>query len=64
MRGRVRRLSTQPKARGVKFGRPQTIHSRVDEIGKLKTQGTAVRAIARTLKMPVSSAHKALQLAA
>ena len=52
------------KTRGVKFGRPQTINGRAAEVQKLKARGLGLRAIGRELKMPVSSVHKALQLAA
>jgi DNA invertase Pin-like site-specific DNA recombinase len=51
------------KTRGVKFGRPQTINGRAAEVQKLKARGLGLRAIGRELKMPVSSVHKALQLA-
>jgi DNA invertase Pin-like site-specific DNA recombinase len=52
------------KARGVQLGRPTTINGRVSEIRRLKKKGLGLRAIARELKMPPSSVHKALQLAA
>ena len=52
------------KARGVRLGRPATINGRADEVSKLKAQGLGIRAIARELKMPPSSVHKALKLAA
>jgi DNA invertase Pin-like site-specific DNA recombinase len=52
------------KARGVQFGRPSTINGRAAEVKKLKAEGLGLRAIGRQLKMPVSSVHKALQLAA
>ena len=52
------------KARGVQLGRPATINGRADEVRRLKAQGLGLRAIARELKMPPSSVHKALQLAA
>lgn len=52
------------KARGVQLGRPATINGRAVEIQKLKAKGLGLRAIARQLKMPPSSVHKALQLAA
>ncbi|HEV7927527.1 MAG TPA: recombinase family protein [Verrucomicrobiae bacterium] len=52
------------KRRGVKFGRPSTINGRAAEVKKLKANGLGLRAIGRELKMPVSSVHKALQLAA
>jgi DNA invertase Pin-like site-specific DNA recombinase len=48
------------KARGVRLGRPATISKRAAEIRKLKATGLGVRAIARALKMPASSVHKAL----
>jgi DNA invertase Pin-like site-specific DNA recombinase len=51
------------KARGVQLGRPATINGRAAEVSKLKAQGLGLRAIARELKMPPSSVHKALQLA-
>ena len=41
-----------------------TINGRAAEIRTLKAQGLGLRAIGRELKMPVSSVHKALQLAA
>jgi len=52
------------RQRGVQLGRPSTINGRAVEIRKLKAKGLGLRAIARQLKMPPSSVHKALQLAA
>ena len=52
------------KARGVQLGRPATINGRAAEIRKLKAKGLGLRAIARELKMPPSSVHKALSMAA
>ena len=52
------------RQRGVQLGRPATISGRAVEIRKLKKKGLGLRAIARELKMPPSSVHKALQLAA
>jgi len=52
------------KARGVRLGRPSTIDGRAAEIKKLKRKGFGIRAIARLLKMPPSSVHKALSMAA
>ena len=52
------------RQRGVQLGRPNTINGRSAEIRKLKAKGLGLRAIARELKMPPSSVHKALQLAA
>jgi putative DNA-invertase from lambdoid prophage Rac len=52
------------KARGVQLGRPATISGRAAEVRKLKARGLGLRAIARRLRMPPSSVHKALSLAA
>lgn len=51
------------KIRGVQLGRPATISRRTPEIRKLKAKGLGLRAIARKLKMPPSSVHKALRIA-
>ena len=51
------------KARGVQLGRPSTINGRTSEIMTLKRKGLGLRAIARELKMPPSSVHKALSMA-
>jgi hypothetical protein len=48
----------------VRFGRPATINGRAAEVKKLKARGLGLRAIGRELKMPVSSVHKALSMAA
>jgi len=50
------------KSRGVQLGRPSTINGRACEIRKLKARGLGLRAIARELKMPPSSVHKALRM--
>ena len=52
------------KTRGVKFGRPAKLNGRAAEVKRLKAKGLGLRAIGRELNMPVSSVHKALQLAA
>jgi DNA invertase Pin-like site-specific DNA recombinase len=52
------------KARGIQLGRPATINGRAVEVRKLKAKGLGLRAIARQLKMPPSSVHKALSMAA
>ena len=52
------------KARGVRFGRPSTINGRAAEVKRLKAKGLGLWAIGRELKMPVSSVHKALSMAA
>ena len=64
IRERVTAGLSAAKARGVQLGRPATINGRSAEIMKLKKKGLGLRAIARELKMPPSSVHKALQLAA
>lgn len=52
------------RQRGVQLGRPCTINGRAVEIRKLKAKGLGLRAIARQLKMPPSSVHKALSMTA
>jgi DNA invertase Pin-like site-specific DNA recombinase len=52
------------KARGVRLGRPATINGHAAEVQKLKAKGLGLRAIARELRMPPSSVHRALRLAA
>jgi len=64
IRERVNAGISAAKIRGVRFGRPSTINGRVAEVKKLKAKGLGLRAIGRELKMPVSSVHKALSMAA
>ena len=64
IRERVNAGISAAKTRGVRFGRPSTINGRAAEVKKLRANGLGLRAISRELKMPVSSVHKALQLAA
>ena len=64
IRERVNSGLAAAKARGVQLGRPGTINGRAAEVRKLKAKGLGLRAIARELRMPPSSVHKALQLAA
>ena len=52
------------KARGVQLDRPATINGRAVEVRKLKAKGLGLRAIARQSRMPPSSVHKALRVAA
>jgi hypothetical protein len=42
---------------------PATINGCAGEVKKLKAKGFGLRAIARELKMPPSSVHKALSMA-
>ena len=51
------------KARGVQLGRPGTIKARASQVVKLRATGLGLRGIARELKMPLSSVHKALGMA-
>jgi DNA invertase Pin-like site-specific DNA recombinase len=64
IRERVNAGISAAKIRGVHFGRPSTINGRAAEVKKLKAKGLSLRAISRELKMPVSSVHKALSMAA
>lgn len=64
IRDRVNAGLAAAKARGVQLGRPATINGRAAEIRKLKAKGLGLRAIARQLRMPPSSVHKALSMAA
>ena len=52
------------KARGVKLGRPATLKHRLKEVQALKAKGLGVCGISRKLKMPLSSVHKLLTVAA
>jgi len=64
IRERVNAGISAAKTRGVRFGRPSTINGRAAEVRKLKAKGLGLRAIGRELRMPVSSVHKALSMAA
>jgi DNA invertase Pin-like site-specific DNA recombinase len=48
------------KARGVRLGRPATLHKREPAVLKLKRAGLGLREISRQLSMPVSSVHSIL----
>jgi len=62
IRERVNAGLAAAKARGVRLGRPATISARTEEVEKLKAHGMGIRAIARKLKMPVSSVYKAVKI--
>lgn len=64
IRERVISGLTAAKNRGVRLGRPATLKDRLQDVAKLKAQGLGVCAIARELKIPLSSAHKILKMAA
>jgi DNA invertase Pin-like site-specific DNA recombinase len=63
IRERVKAGVTAAKARGVKLGRPPKLKARTPEIMKLKGQGLGIRAISRSLGMPVSSVHSLVEWA-
>ena len=63
IRERVNAGVVAAKARGVRLGRPPRLQARAPEVMKLKEQGLGVRAIARSLGMPVSSVHCLLEWA-
>lgn len=60
IRDRVNSGLAAARARGVKLGRPASLHKRTDEVLALKKQGLGVRAIARELGMAVSSVQSVL----
>ncbi len=64
IRERVNAGLAAAKARGVQLGRPAPIDARATEIRRLKAKGLGLRTIARQLKMPPSSVHQALSIAA
>lgn len=60
IRDRVNIGLAAARARGVRLGRPTSLHKRADEIMALKRQGMGLRAISRELGMAVSSVHSVL----
>jgi DNA invertase Pin-like site-specific DNA recombinase len=63
IRERVKAGVAAAKARGVKLGRPPKLKARAPEVMRLKGQGLGIRAISRTLGMPVSSVHSLVEWA-
>jgi DNA invertase Pin-like site-specific DNA recombinase len=63
IRERVKAGVTAAKARGVKLGRPPKLKARAPEVMALKNQGLGIRAISRSLGMPVSSVHSLVEWA-
>lgn len=61
IRERVNAGIAAAKERGVHLGRPRTLTQRAPEINRLSAEGFGTRAIARQLKMPVSSVHAVLK---
>jgi DNA invertase Pin-like site-specific DNA recombinase len=63
IRERVKAGVTAARARGVKLGRPPKLKARAPEVMALKNQGLGIRAISRSLGMPVSSVHSLVEWA-
>jgi len=63
IKDRVRAGVAAAKARGVRLGRPPKLKARAPEVMNLKGQGLGIRAIARSLDMPVSSVHSLVEWA-
>ena len=61
IRDRVNAGLDAARAKGVKLGRPKTLQTRTEEVVALRRKGLGLRAIARELKMPVSSVHSILK---
>jgi len=63
IRERVNAGLKAAKLRGVRLGRPRSLHKKTGAVLGEKKSGLGVRAIARKLKMPPSSVHKILKSA-
>jgi hypothetical protein len=63
IRERVNTGLAAAKERGVKLGRPPKLQARAPEVMELKDQGLGIRAISRTLGIPVSSVHSLVEWA-
>jgi DNA invertase Pin-like site-specific DNA recombinase len=60
IRDRVNIGLAAARAKGVRLGRPASLHKRAGEVLALKKQGMGLRAISRELGMAVSSVHSIL----
>jgi len=60
IRDRVNIGLAAARAKGVRLGRPTSLHKRADEVVALKKKGMGLRAISRELYMAVSSVHSIL----
>ena len=60
IRDRVNIGLAAARAKGVRLGRPKSLHKRADEVLALKRKGMSLRAISRELSMAVSSVHSIL----
>jgi DNA invertase Pin-like site-specific DNA recombinase len=58
IRERVNSGLAAAKAKGITLGRPAILQRKRDAVMELRSQGRGIRAIARELKMPVSSVAK------
>ena len=63
IRERVNAGLSAAKARGVRLGRPATLHKRAKAVRALQQRGLGVRAIGRKLRMPASSVSVLLRAA-
>ena len=63
IRERVNAGLKAAKQRGVKLGRPRSLHKKTGAVLGERRNGLGVRAIARKLQMPPSSVHKILNTA-
>jgi DNA invertase Pin-like site-specific DNA recombinase len=61
IRERVNAGLKAAKQRGVKMGRPKSLHKKTGVVLGESRNGLGVRAIARKLQMPPSSVHKILK---
>ena len=61
IRERVNAGLKAAKQRGVKLGRPRSLHKKTGAVLGERRNGLGVRAIARKLQMPPSSVHKILK---
>jgi DNA invertase Pin-like site-specific DNA recombinase len=61
IRERVNAGLKAAKQRGVKLGRPRSLHKKTGFVLGERRNGLGVRAIARKLQMPPSSVHKILK---
>jgi putative DNA-invertase from lambdoid prophage Rac len=60
IRDRVNSGLAAARAKGVRLGRPPSLHKRADEVMALKAEGLGIREIARRLSMAASSVHSVL----
>ena len=63
IRDRVNAGLAAARAKGVRLGRPTSLHKRAGEVLALKKRGFGVRAISGELEMAVSSVHSILTTA-